>query len=73
MTDLVGLTPILEIHVIRVNCNNMRGSGQEGAPVMQGFDDCKEFQIVDVIIMFCLDESHGVVTNGMTLVVFASL
>ena len=69
----MGLAPILEIRVIRVNCDNMRGSGQKGTPITQGFDNCEEFEIIDVIIKFSFNERRRVIANGMSFVVVATL
>ncbi len=41
-TDLVGLAPILEVRMIRVNGDDMRGSGQEWSPITQSLDNCEE-------------------------------
>ncbi len=69
----MGLAPILEVGMICVHCNDVRGSCQEWSPIAQGLDDCEKFQIVNVVVSFRFNEGCRIVSDRMSFVVISSL
>ncbi len=67
------LSPFVSEDLPSEHYNDMRGSCQEWPPIAQCLDYCKEFQIIDVIVTFCLIEGHQVIANWVALVIFTTL
>ena len=54
--DLLGVPPVLQVHVVGEYFNFVGAARQEGPPVSQRFDDGQQLQVVDVVVPFCRGE-----------------
>ncbi|KAG6879020.1 hypothetical protein C0992_005847, partial [Termitomyces sp. T32_za158] len=54
---------VLEVVVVRVNLDSVPGSFEVGVPLLKGFDNCKEFLVIDVVVEFCIDHRLDVEGN----------
>ena len=54
--DLLGVPPVLQVHVVGEYFNFVGATRQEGPPVLQCFDDGQQLQVIDVVVPFCGSE-----------------
>ena len=54
--DLLGVPPVLQVHVVGEYFNFVGAPRQEGPPVSQHFDNGQQLQVVDVVVPFCGSE-----------------
>ena len=65
----LGSGEVREVLVISHDVNRSSGAFEEVPPALEGFEDCKEFFVVDIVIEFRFGERTGVECDGMNFVV----
>ena len=58
-TDLLRVSPILQVVVIRSDNDFMGGSHEKGPGVSQPPHHCQEFSVEDVVVSLCFVEHFG--------------
>ncbi len=56
LTDALGVSVILEVLVICVNCDRMGRPSEEVAPIGKAPNHSQELTVMDVIVAFCFSE-----------------
>ena len=54
--EILGLTEVRQVLVICEDLDRKWGSMEVVPPGFQGMDNCEEFSVIDVIILFCWNE-----------------
>ena len=67
--QLLGLPEVLDVFVIGSNFKLMLCPHQVLPPVTQGFHDCQEFPIIDLIVALHLRQGPGLIDHWVPLVV----
>ncbi|KAG6892358.1 hypothetical protein C0992_000795 [Termitomyces sp. T32_za158] len=62
--ELFSCGKVLEVVVVRVDLNTVPGSLEVGTPLLESFDNGKEFLIVDVVVEFGVNHRPGVEGDG---------
>ena len=56
VVEVLDLTEVHQVFVVDKDLDRERGSMEIMPPELEGTDDCEEFKIIDVIIVFCWNE-----------------
>ncbi|KAG5349951.1 hypothetical protein C0989_001079 [Termitomyces sp. Mn162] len=58
---------VLQVVVVGVYLDAVQGPLEVGLPLTEGFNDCKEFFVIDVVVEFHWDHQSGVEGDGMEI------
>ena len=67
--EVLCLTEVHQVLVVREDLDGEEGSVEVVSPGLQSTDDCEEFLVIDVIVLFCWDERLGEVGVGMPVAI----
>ena len=73
MVEVLGLTEVHQVLVVSNDLDRERRAVEVVPPGLQGMDDCKEFLVVDDIVVLSWDERLGEVGAGVPVAIQVSL